>query len=290
MLGSLASPLTVTAAGRTREYYVHFPETYDPNHPYPVVFIFHGDANLEQLPKGLDGRGFFGFEETLGEEAILVYMDGENLYPATDQLDENGQHPFFSWDDASPVSSNPDISYFNSVLGQVQSDYCVDRNTTFATGFSGGAFFVNSLACLNGGLTAIVTFEGGIENGELSETITPIDTSQCVDAAPAAMIVHTKKDTTVAYSPHALASLELWNQKNGCGGSTSTSEIASLCTEQSTQAARVVFCEPDCTDDADGDGVCVSDQHTIWNITDTSGKRQGPEAAAHFLRRFIPAD
>jgi polyhydroxybutyrate depolymerase len=285
LLGSREAPLTVQALGRTREYYVRMPATYDADTPYPVIFFFHGDTNLAQLPKGLEGRGFFGAEGILGDEAILVYVDGENLNLAGRDTPEE-QSQFFSWDASTLPPNNPDIAFFDAMLTKIQVDYCVDTGATFAVGFSGGGFFVNSLGCLRGGLTAIATYQGGFEDGSLDSDVI-VDFADCVADAPAALIVHAETDATVVAAYGEIASGH-WAEAQSCDDSTTPSSLDTNCVEFSGCDRDVVYCTPECAEDRDRDGVCEpttdgepdGDQHAVW-------RPEGPRVVADFFRRFF---
>ena len=130
-----------------------------------------------------------------------------------------------------------------------------------------------------------MTFEAGFDTGEF-EASNAIDLEQCSASPPAALIFHSPADTTVNFETFATLESDDYKEANECEDVSSVSSLNSNCTKFASGNARVVFGDPACRVDIDGDGVCTEDQHSIWNITEATGKRQGPEAMKSFLQRF----
>ena len=145
-----------------------------------------------------------------------------------------------------------------------------------AVGFSGGGFFVDSLACLHGGLTAIATYEGGFEDGDLlvsRDATNIVDTSGCTASGPAALVVHGETDNTVPFR-YGTAAVEHFRSANGCAATTTQSTLDADCDAFDACASATVFCTPALTDPLQ------ADQHNIW-------KPEGPRVVATFFRSFF---
>ncbi len=160
-----------------------------------VVLVFHGDAECAVDDDGicrhppaidLDGvRAQFDLERRV--DAAIVYVAGANL---------NRFRPdVLSWDTFSDGDDNADFAFVDAViddLGCAVDDVAV-------VGFSGGAFFANSYACLHGGTSAVVSFEGGFEDGDVGTSFDEdniVDVSACRDLPPA-LLVNASDDVVV---------------------------------------------------------------------------------------------
>lgn len=159
-----------------RTYYVRLPVGYDPNKPYPLSIGGGGCGNtdgtsgasggLAALPKGQ-------------KEAIQIGLN--YMYP------ENAGACF-----ADDYVDTPDLPYFDSLLAQVEEDYCVDRDRVFVDGFSSGAWETYLLGCARAGVVrGIGTAEGGLR----------LHRPSCSGSGVAAILVAGTNDTENPIGP-----------------------------------------------------------------------------------------
>jgi polyhydroxybutyrate depolymerase len=187
-LGTATGPagrMMTTPGGRT--YRIVVPSSYDPNKPYPTVLAYHG-----WFTDGTGFKGWFAFERWVGDDGILLYPDANN-----------GNGTF-------DLSSDRELSAFDEMMTQVQSDYCVNPQRTFALGFSFGGKFVNHLACHRAGYVRAASI------GDASEGDNGADRG--CGRLPL-LITHRTADTDEIFA-NGKANAETWATRNGCSLST----------------------------------------------------------------------
>jgi polyhydroxybutyrate depolymerase len=125
----------IMAAGEARRYWTTLPAGYDGSTPYPLVFYGPGcgASNVEGSP--LDG--------SIRDKAIRVFVIG------TGSCFDTGD-------------AEPETSYFNTVLDDIEANYCTDKGKVFVSGYSSGGWLSMQLACTAGDrITAIGSAAGG---------------------------------------------------------------------------------------------------------------------------------
>jgi len=273
---SFEYPVLVDVDGLERRYALHVPERYDQDRPYPVVLVFHGDADckdfddaaefcLRSQEAALGTREAFGLEPLIGEDAILIYVEGRNLNAFAPEI--------LSWDTFRAVGKNPDFAFVDVILDELEQHLCIDSTRTFAVGFSGGGFFADSLACLRGGLAGVATFEGGFEAGEPAVSFdvdNVVDLTACVSPAPAALVVQAQDDTVVP-PRYGAAAAEHFRSVNGCAVDTARSDLDDNCVAfiGCRERADTILCTPASAD--------PPRTHAIW-------QPQGPPAVSAFFQ------
>ncbi len=162
--------VSFTVHGVERQAIVVVPSGYRSDRPMPLVLAFHGRTNDNaQL------RGYLGLEQAATTSAIFVY-------PAA-LRDRSGN---FTW--VAPDERAPDVTLFDTILGDLERAYCIDRAAIFLVGHSLGASFANSLACARADeIRGVATVAGGI------------DLSRCT-ARVAAILLHNPSDELVPLS------------------------------------------------------------------------------------------
>jgi polyhydroxybutyrate depolymerase len=165
--------------GMARLYIVDPPEGYDKSKPYRLIMAFHG-AGLAAA----SFKSFFKLTPAVGGEAIIAYLEALG--------------------DPTGWEYKRDMPYFDAVLAQLESQYCIDASRVFATGHSSGGYFTNALGCQRGEvLRAIGPFSGGAAF-----------TSGCKDKV-AAWIAHGAMDDIVPTSEGRDAR-DAWAKQSGC--------------------------------------------------------------------------
>jgi polyhydroxybutyrate depolymerase len=140
---------SIDVDGTEREYILKLPDAYDPEHPYPLVFGWHGRMyDAEWVANGeppLTGP-YFGIESEAAGRAIFV----------APQALETG------WSD----QDGRDLAFAMAMVARFEAELCLDRSRIFSTGFSFGAIMTLVLGCAEGDVfRAIAPMSGSLSNG-----------------------------------------------------------------------------------------------------------------------------
>jgi polyhydroxybutyrate depolymerase len=206
-----SSTHTIVVGGVERSYLLVVPPAVAAAAPNPVIMGLHGGSDTAQ-----NASRYMGL--TSGDAALYVYP----------------QAPY--WPEAGGVAWNVDpagvdFPYFDALLADLGSRYCVDTTRVFAAGQSNGAFMVNALACFRPGLLrAIAPVAGGGPQ-----------TTRCPEGV-AAMIVHGSADTTVPISSGRW-SRDFWLSKNGDTGAPPVPTDPSPCVAYPGSSRPVLWCQ-----------------------------------------------
>lgn len=136
--------------GINRSYIVFVPSNWTPEKHYPMLIAMHG---LTQTGNSM--MNFSGFNTYAEEYGFIV------VYP-------NGV--LNSWNVGFPGGSTADdVGFISALIDTVHSDYSVDLNRVYATGFSNGGFMSYRLACeLGDRIAAIASVAGTMTDGSLT--------------------------------------------------------------------------------------------------------------------------
>jgi polyhydroxybutyrate depolymerase len=179
-------------------YYVSLPPDYDAQRPYPLGFAFHGDNRDHYDCRSTD---CYGFQDALGKEAVLVYMQSLRANAVT----EGG------WGDERENNA----AFFEAVLDSVESEFCIDEKRVFVAGTSSGAIFANLVACRYGDrLLAAAPIAGSLPEGEGCR------------GTPAALLIHGVDDPHVPFEKGELAR-DFYLSQNGCSA-VAEPDVASM--------------------------------------------------------------
>ena len=120
----------VTEKWQAREYWVRLPANYNPNRPYPTVFVGPGC--------GGKGNNAQPIQDASGADAIVVGID----YSAA----ATGRDCFMT--EAFP---DPEANYVEETAKNVMDAFCVDKSRLFIEGFSSGSWIAYLEGCVDGG-------------------------------------------------------------------------------------------------------------------------------------------
>ena len=121
---------TIDVSGTARQYIVQIPTAYDPNHPYRLVFAWHGrTGTAAQI-----ARNFYNLETPLG--ATTIFVSGQGLGTEADPADTG-------W----PNTNGQDVAFVRALLASLSSSYCVDQNRIMSVGMSYGGMMSYTLGC-----------------------------------------------------------------------------------------------------------------------------------------------
>jgi poly(3-hydroxybutyrate) depolymerase len=204
---------TITVGELERSYVARFPGSYRTDFPFPLVFAFHGAGD-----NGASFRDWVELEEAAASRAIFVYPDALE--------DDEGLARWIGDVDG------PDFALFAALRDRFFDDYCVDESRVFTVGYSNGAAFSNTHACVSPTqlrATAAVAGAGPFE--------------PCADVPLPALIAHGTHDPVVAVE-NGEASRDRWLDHNGCEPETSGYDPGP-CVAYEGCEAQVVWCEHD---------------------------------------------
>lgn len=139
-----------TYDGEKRKFRIYFPENYDENQLYPVVFALHGRfGDGKQMEKS-------SLFNPIADEnnVIMVYPDGYEK----------------SWNDGrgeGPAADNniDDVGFIDALINLIIGDYAVDDSKIYVCGMSNGGFMSMRLAHeLNDRIAAFGTVTGSLSS------------------------------------------------------------------------------------------------------------------------------
>ena len=203
---------SIVIEDETRTFVLSLPTDYDSQTAYPLIFAWHGRGG-----SGMVAQSYFGLQEVVGSEAIIVYPDG------LPQANHNGDT---GWE---VRASGVDIVFFDNLYEHMTENSCIDLDRVYSTGHSFGGFMTNFLGCQRGNiLNAIAPVAGG---GPWSS---------CQDSV-AAILIHGNNDNIVELS-EGESSLSKWKMNNDCSDN-STASSEGYCVSYEMCTNPVEWCE-----------------------------------------------
>jgi poly(3-hydroxybutyrate) depolymerase len=242
-------PATAGGSWTSRVYYLDLPTGYNPSTAYPLIF---------------GGSGCGGALTTNGDNGGLPVLPANNQQAIQIGLSyvwpEGGGACFYE-----NGANNPDLPYFDSVLKEIETNYCVDRGKVFAGGYSSGAWLSYMLGLARGGIIRGISPAAGGLHPEASR---PPDSKQ-----PIAALLLTGADDTAnpATGPTGSdAARDLILSINGCKG-TDTTEWPTCagcgCVKYNgcPAAFPVIRCRPPGQGHTDGGGAFKTAIWSVWS-------------------------
>ena len=217
--------LTLSVNGQDRTYLLTTARNADFRTPSPLIIAFHGRTN-----SNAQVRQYSGLDRATTNSFIA--------YPAA-LSNGNGS---FSWSDPGDKAQElRDFAFFDAIVREIGTSYCIDMDRIFVVGHSLGAWFANSVACAR----------GGVVRG--SATVGGSTTMKNCTGPVAALIINNPKDTL---SPETTAETmrDIRAAKNTCRTPIAKTEPASLSCQRYSGCAEnpVVFCPHSVDHDHDG--------------------------------------
>ncbi len=133
----------LAAGGDEGGYVREVPPSYTGREPLPVVIDLHGWGEAASFQAQLSQLGTYGATH--------------RFITITPQVAE----PALVW---RLGLRGKDVAFAAGLLRTIDRTLCVDRNRVFVTGYSFGAFFASTLACVDAGQIAAVAAVAGIQN------------------------------------------------------------------------------------------------------------------------------
>ena len=197
--------------GSMRTYHIVLPDGYDPETSYKLIFVWHGlggsaEREVSSHFKGLGNQN----------DGSAIFVAGQGL-PQVNPLDPDGPQRN-GWANRN----DSDIHFARDLLTQVKSDYCIDLDRIFSTGWSYGGIMTNRVGCYFAEeVRAIAPVMGqGPEVWQQSgDCSMRIREANCSTGQVAVWMTHGSADTIVPYCGGE-RSRDYWQVANGCSMDT----------------------------------------------------------------------
>ena len=195
---------TMNVGGKNREFFITLPKNYDNNKPHKLLFAHHcmyssAEDFVHHNPDYDHPTPYYGQQE--------LDTDGNYIFVAP-QGNSNG-----TW------NGQEDHQFVDELITKMFDNYCVDTTRVFATGFSFGAMFTNSLAQdMQARLRAVAVYATADYNIWLpSEPANPSNPGryEAKNLPIAWMGVHGKRDGTCNYDRAKTSALPRILKRNG---------------------------------------------------------------------------
>lgn len=146
--------------GLDRDYIVYIPENYTPEHPSPLLFVYHGFGGNNNLT-----MNYTGFNEIANQNNfIVVYPQGSNFIGV----------PHWNVGGWTLGSTTDDIAFTEYLINTISNQYSINNDRVYATGMSNGGFMSFLLACQMSDTFAAVASVTGSMTTETYEQCTPL--------------------------------------------------------------------------------------------------------------------
>ncbi len=188
--------------GRERSYLAYIPASYDGTRALPLLFVFHGFASS---PENI--MSMADFNPLADEQGFIV------IYP---RASEQPAQWFTGVSLLRPFDDDRDVQFFDALLADLASQWCVDAQRVYVVGFSMGGGMAYRLACERAErIAAFGTVAGAfsnIPNGCAPERPVPV------------MALHGLADRVVPFEgvwpllPSVGEWVAAWANRNGCEG------------------------------------------------------------------------
>jgi len=221
-----AFPLPEFGSWSQRNYFVKLPGNYDPMKAYPVIFGGNGCGNTDG---NAGAGGGFRVLPNNQDQAVLVGMS--YLFP-------KGSGACF----ADGYPNTPELPYFDTMLADVEANFCIDKSQVFVAGYSSGAWEAYTLGFARGGvIRGIATAAGGLRPMRPPSSNLPF----------AALLLTGAGDTSnpIDGPTGGAAARDQVLKQNGCVGTATTdwtTLVGGACKQYTgcPAASPVVWCTP----------------------------------------------
>ncbi len=141
------------SAGDSRDFKLLVPMSYDPSHPWPLVFAWHWlNASAGSFVR--DGE----LESAINEMGMLVVLP-EKLKKA------NGDKAYlFDWPFVETNNAEKELTMFDDLLTCISQQYSIDARRVYGIGVSAGALWLTYLLSTErvNSLAAVESLSGGL--------------------------------------------------------------------------------------------------------------------------------
>ena len=134
---------TFALDGYDRRYVLRYPENYDPEQPWPLIFALHGNGGNPGYWDAIGGDR--DIRTAFSTEAIIVIPEAIN----------NAWRDYGADASTWPMFMDLELNYFDSIYADVSNDLCIHPDQVFSMGFSGGGSYSGVLGCRRDYIRAI---------------------------------------------------------------------------------------------------------------------------------------
>ena len=208
-----------------REYLLYLPANFDESDPVPLVVALHGLTN----------NGNILFESS----QFSTIADTANFMLAFPTALTNGLGQT-AWNNGLVVGSGADdTGFLQEMISVISSQYNVDEDRVYMTGFSMGGFMSNRMACeFSEEIAAIASHSGTIADPILTD---------CIPTRPFPMMhIHGTSDLIVGYDGNWLAGFESvdtlmrhWRDFDNCSNAYTVIELEDIANDNITIEKRI---------------------------------------------------
>jgi len=198
---------TITVGGTARTYTFYVPSLYNSANAVPLVFNMHGLTGTSALQE--TAEDFRKIADTAN--FIVVHPQGLNQSP----LNQPG------WDVLGTVAAwDSDKVFIINLLEKLASQYSIDRNRVYLTGYSEGGFMSYDFACFVSARFAAIASVCG--------SLTPSHFTACTPTQPTpVMEIHGTNDQVIVYAGNGVLTtstnvdtmINYWVKYNHCHSS-----------------------------------------------------------------------
>jgi len=224
--------LSQNLQGRTRTQLIHFPPNYSPDENLPMILALHGSGSNSLAFLRLTQLGILG-----DSERFVV------AFPQAATALFNGRNEI-NWNTDLGLGIN-DIGFLESVMDNAISEFGIDAEGIYTTGFSNGAFMASILTCERGdrisGLAPIAGHIGINRPTCLGENNVP------------SIFFHGDADTVVPIGGRAgqynatASTVNIFADELGCGSTQTQENLPDIDMMDGSTVVRLI--QDDCPDD-----------------------------------------
>ena len=194
-----------------RDFIVYVPESYAPENPTPVLFVFHGLGGSNTSTMNSTGFNLIADQENF----IAVYPQGTDFLNIAPHWNVGG---------FTNGSTTDDVGFVNFLTAYLPEIYSVNSDRIYATGMSNGGFMSFLLACQLSDKIAAIASVTGLMTTETLEECSPVREVPVLQ-------IHGTNDAVVPYDGVQAWNtpieevLDYWVMNNAC---SDTPEINTL--------------------------------------------------------------
>ncbi len=201
---------TLDHDGVTRSYVLHVPANYDPGFPVPLVLALHGLGDMATNFSNV------GLSQVADQEDFFVVYPQAVADPIFGAAWNNGAGSLGIVINASV----DDVGFLDALIDQIATEYVIDLERVYCTGFSMGGIMTHRMACeMSHRLAAVASVAGPLPDASAAN---------CPTERPMpVMHMHGTADGVVAYADGSFSgfdagltgaeeTVDFWKTHNGC--------------------------------------------------------------------------
>lgn len=208
---------TFMLEARQRKFIVRLPRRYSADRAWPLVLALHGNGGDASY-----------WDQTSGDRNIRGVLEDEAVLIIAEAIDGNWRdydQPSESW----PARIESELLYFEEVISRANAQLCLDRDSLFVMGFSGGGSFAGVLGCRRDDVRAFAA--GG--------AVTYFDANDCTNT-PAAWITIGERELADARETYR----DYWRDRARCQAtSTATTPAPCVAYDHCANDTPVHYCQ-----------------------------------------------